>query len=73
MAAVRVCYLWEMGLMVKTIEMEQSRERRLQQLRQVRCWASTTGEKCPERKACDDRGCQLYADGETQNLLSGKR
>lgn len=27
------------------------------------CWASTTGEQCPERRICDDRGCQLYREG----------
>jgi hypothetical protein len=25
------------------------------------CWASTTKELCVNQKACDDRGCQLYA------------
>jgi hypothetical protein len=70
MAALRICYLWEMGLMVNTAQLERSRERRIQLLSlsekdetpELYCWASTTNETCPDRKACDDRGCQLYAD-----------
>jgi hypothetical protein len=79
MGALRVCYLWEMGLMVKSAQLERSRERRIQLLGssdndktpELPCWASTTNETCPDRRACDDRGCQLYAD-DFQDEISGK-
>lgn len=36
MGSVRVCYLWEMGLMVKTAELERMREKRIKELEQRR-------------------------------------
>lgn len=33
MSSIRICYLWEMGLMVKTAELERMRERRIKELR----------------------------------------
>lgn len=29
-----------------------------------KCWANTTNEVCIDPRGCDDRGCQLYAEGD---------